>query len=339
MGRTQFSICIIVNSYYAVPYRMSHQINNSDIPPLGKTTSKDSSVVRIRNDFPSVSSLYQDRHLRLRQRGLGLVLGQLILGLVIIFISIVIYQKSGMQLYLTQAMSVLSLSSSITQIRELALSWKETVQGSYFMYTVGFCLVYILLQTFAIPGTSVLNILAGYFHLSGYAKRETGGSILASILTIILCSSCAAIGSSCCYLLSLYCGKGLVSKWIGSDRLQGWHATIQQHKPHLFFYFIFIRVTPFIPNWFANLSIPHLTVPLHIFFLGTLFGVMPITWIQLQVGVLLEEYTAMETQPTLWTFQNILLMVSIASFSLLPPLLNWIMRSRSFKASEAIKMN
>ena len=47
---------------------------------------------------------------------------------------------------------------------------------------------------------------------------------------------------------------------------------VQKHKDHLLNYMIFLRVTPFLPNWFINIVAPVIDVPVWPFFLGTFIG-------------------------------------------------------------------
>ena len=47
---------------------------------------------------------------------------------------------------------------------------------------------------------------------------------------------------------------------------------VQKHKDDLLSYIIFLRITPFLPNWFINISSPVIDVPLLPFFVGTFVG-------------------------------------------------------------------
>ena len=47
---------------------------------------------------------------------------------------------------------------------------------------------------------------------------------------------------------------------------------VDKHRDHLINYIIFLRITPFLPNWFINITSPVINVPLGVFFLGTFFG-------------------------------------------------------------------
>lgn len=47
---------------------------------------------------------------------------------------------------------------------------------------------------------------------------------------------------------------------------------VDKHRDHLINYIIFLRITPFLPNWFINITSPVINVPLGVFFIGTFIG-------------------------------------------------------------------
>lgn len=47
---------------------------------------------------------------------------------------------------------------------------------------------------------------------------------------------------------------------------------VEKHRDHLINYIIFLRITPFLPNWFINITSPVINVPLEVFFIGTFLG-------------------------------------------------------------------
>lgn len=74
-------------------------------------------------------------------------------------------------------------------------------KASYPNYALGsFCIVYISLQTFAIPGPIVLSILSGALYPFLSAQ--------------ILVAFCATTGASLCFFLSYVLGKGVLHRLI-----------------------------------------------------------------------------------------------------------------------------
>lgn len=64
---------------------------------------------------------------------------------------------------------------------------------------------------------------------------------------------------------------------------------IEQNKDNLFFYLLFLRITPLLPNWLINLAGPIVGIPLKTFIFATLFGLMPANIIHIQMGSQLSE--------------------------------------------------
>ena len=59
-----------------------------------------------------------------------------------------------------------------------------------------------------------------------------------------------------------------------------------------FSYIIFLRITPFLPNWFINVVSPIIGVPLLPFYFGTVIGVAPPSFVCIQAGTTLQQLTS-----------------------------------------------
>lgn len=113
------------------------------------------------------------------------------------------------------------------------------------------------LQAFAIPGSLFLSILSGFlfkFHIA-----------------LFLVCTCSAVGATLCYLLSQLVGRRLVKHYF-PERAQQWSEQVDKHRNELLSYILFLRMTPFLPNWFINLVAPVIGVPLYPFAFGTFLG-------------------------------------------------------------------
>ncbi|VDP56351.1 unnamed protein product [Heligmosomoides polygyrus] len=168
----------------------------------------------------------------------------------------------------------------------------------------GVVVVYVMLQSFAVPGSIFLTILSGY--------------LFNFFVALLLVCTCSAAGASVCYLLSYMFGRDLVLRKF-PDRVQKWQKDIAKHKENLLSYIIFLRVTPFLPNWFINIASPVLDVPLGVFFLGTFLGVAPPSFLYIQAGSTLEQMV--HTNVT-WNLNSALLLTFFALLSLAPVLYN-----------------
>ncbi|MGH0134293.1 UNVERIFIED_CONTAM: hypothetical protein FKN15_027076 [Acipenser sinensis] len=113
------------------------------------------------------------------------------------------------------------------------------------------------LQTFAIPGSIFLSILSGYLYPFP--------------LALFLVCLCSGLGASFCYMLSYLVGRPVVYKYL-TEKAVKWSQQVDKHRGHLINYIVFLRITPFLPNWFINITSPVINVPLGVFFIGTFFG-------------------------------------------------------------------
>lgn len=167
----------------------------------------------------------------------------------------------------------------------------------------GFVCVYIFLQTFAIPGSIFLSIISGF--------------LFPFPLALFAVCFCSATGASFCYLLSYLVGRKLVRHYL-PDRAAQWSAKVDSHRSNLLSYILFLRITPFLPNWFINIVSPVIGVPLLPFWMGTFFGVAPPSFIFIQAGTTLQQLSS--TMDPI-TVETVLLLVVFALLSLVPVIL------------------
>lgn len=161
-------------------------------------------------------------------------------------------------------------------------------------------MTYLFLQTFAIPGSIFLSIVSGYLFRFPVA--------------LLLICFCSATGASFCYLLSYLAGKPLVHKYL-PERAADWSRKVDGQKSNIFSYIVFLRITPFLPNWFINIVSPVIGVRLPPFWLGTFVGVAPPSFIAIQAGSTLQQLTS---SLDAFNFQNVALLVLFAFLSILP---------------------
>uniref|UniRef100_A0A3Q0QTJ9 Transmembrane protein 41B n=1 Tax=Amphilophus citrinellus TaxID=61819 RepID=A0A3Q0QTJ9_AMPCI len=146
----------------------------------------------------------------------------------------------------------------------------------YTQVLVAYFATYVFLQTFAIPGSIFLSILSGYLYPFP--------------LALFLVCLCSGLGASFCYMLSYLVGRPVVYKYL-TERAQKWSQQVDKHRNHLINYIIFLRITPFLPNWFINITSPVINVPLGVFFIGTFLGVAPPSFVAINAGTTLYKLT------------------------------------------------
>ncbi|XP_077996561.1 transmembrane protein 41B-like [Glandiceps talaboti] len=201
-----------------------------------------------------------------------------------------------------EEVEVIKLPKNMDDAKALGRVLSRYKDSYYLTVLVGYFTTYIFLQTFAIPGSIFLSILSGF--------------LFPFPLALFLVCLCSAIGATNCYLLSYLVGRRLVLKYI-PERVAEWAGIVNRHRDHLLNYILFLRITPFLPNWFINITSPVIDVPIPPFFLGTFFGVAPPSFIAIQAGTTL--YKLMTTSDAI-SMNSILVLAFFAVLSLLPVL-------------------
>ena len=176
----------------------------------------------------------------------------------------------------------------------------------------GVAVTYLFLQTFAIPGSIFLSIVSGY--------------LFSFQVALLLVCFCSATGASFCYLLSYLAGRPLVQKYI-PDRAEEWAKKVehQNEQNNILSYIIFLRITPFLPNWFINLVSPIIGVKLFPFWIGTFFGVAPPSFVAIQAGTTLQQLTSSTDALTVW---SISMLAGFALLSIAPVVLKGKLKTK-----------
>ncbi|KAG7503711.1 transmembrane protein 41A [Solea senegalensis] len=200
----------------------------------------------------------------------------------------------------TEGASRLKFPSDLEELRELAelLQFYKAENTGYVLLL--FCSAYLYKQSFAIPGSSFLNILAGAI----FGPYE--GLVLACVLT--------TVGSTMCYLMSQAFGKQYIVNFF-PDKVSTLQNKVEENKDCLFFFLLFLRFFPMTPNWFLNMSAPIVNIPITYFFCSVLIGLLPYNFICVQTGVMLSEVSSLDD---LFSWQRLLQLLAIACVALLP---------------------
>ncbi|XP_064600596.1 transmembrane protein 41B-like isoform X3 [Liolophura sinensis] len=194
----------------------------------------------------------------------------------------------------------IKLPRNIDDAKNLGKVLSRYKEDHYYEVLGFYFITYVFLQSFAIPGSIFLSILSGF--------------LFPFPLALTLVCLCSGLGASFCYLLSYLVGRRLVAKYI-PERVAEWQRHVNNHREHLLNYIIFLRITPFLPNWFINITSPVINVPLVPFFLGTFIGVAPPSFVAIHAGTTLQQLTS--SGDTLsWT--SIAVLSGLAILSLLP---------------------
>lgn len=139
-------------------------------------------------------------------------------------------------------------------------------------------------QTFAIPGSALLNVFAG--------------AMLPLYVALPLVAVLTALGASNCYVLSRTLASEAsvtrVCEALVPGKLSQLRAQIETSRARgeLLYVLLFLRVFPFSPNWLLNLASPWLQVPLSLFTPSVLLGLLPYNAVTVQAGAMLATLTS-----------------------------------------------
>ncbi|XP_021442176.1 transmembrane protein 41B isoform X1 [Oncorhynchus mykiss] len=197
-------------------------------------------------------------------------------------------------------MATIKIPKDMDDAKALGTVLSKYKDTYYTQVLVAYFTTYIFLQTFAIPGSIFLSILSGYLYPFP--------------LALFLVCLCSGLGASFCYMLSYLVGRPVVYRYL-TERAQKWSQQVDKHRDHLINYIIFLRITPFLPNWFINITSPVINVPLGVFFLGTFFGVAPPSFVAINAGTTLYKLT---TAGEAVSWNSLIVLGVLAVLSILP---------------------
>ncbi|XP_062030056.1 uncharacterized membrane protein At4g09580 [Rosa rugosa] len=169
---------------------------------------------------------------------------------------------------------------------------------------LGYCMVYIFMQTFMIPGTVFMSLLAG--------------SLFGVFKGVALVVFNATAGASSCYFLSKVIGRPLATS-LWPDKLLFFQNQVAKRRQGLLNYMLFLRLTPTLPNTFINVASPIVDVPYHIFFLATSIGLIPAAYVTVRAGLALGELRSLGD---LYDFNSIATLFFIGVVSVTPTLVS-----------------
>ncbi|CAG2104725.1 unnamed protein product [Medioppia subpectinata] len=210
------------------------------------------------------------------------------------------YEESLNYVILLSESDSLRFPNSLNQLKQLSnllLAYSQ-VNGTYVF--ILFCSAYVFKQTFAIPGSLFLNLLAG--------------ALYNVWLGFPLCCFLTAIGASFCYTLSSVSGKVYIVKYFPT-RIEFLRQKVTDNRSQLIYVLLFLRLFPMSPNWFLNIASPIIDIPIHLFFISVFIGLMPYNFICVQTGCLISQLNSLDE---VLDTSTVLKMIAIAIVALLP---------------------
>ncbi|KAG7397990.1 Transmembrane protein 41A [Phytophthora boehmeriae] len=225
----------------------------------------------------------------------------------------------------TSKLDALSLRS-LSSLQELQRSHETFLHVFAVQFPLAlacFACIYVLKQTFAIPGSALLNVFAG--------------AVLPLSLAFPLVCTLTACGASCCFLLSRSLASEEIVLSVSERLLPGKLRALRQkiedarERGQLPFLLLFLRVFPFTPNWFLNMASPWLQVPLKLFAPSVAIGLLPYNFVTVHAGAML---SSLRSTSDLLDPRTMGMLIVLAIGMLIPALLKKKAKSRETESNE-----
>ncbi|KAI6185319.1 hypothetical protein M3Y98_00009900 [Aphelenchoides besseyi] len=196
-----------------------------------------------------------------------------------------------------QGLSRFELPTQFDNFTVIAVRFREYRDQHYFYIVTVFISAYLYKQTFAIPGSFLLNIIAGALF-----------DMWAGFFLVCFLTTC---GSTLCYLFSEMFGREYVLYYFG-ERITYLQQKVDDNSHRLLPFLLFARMFPISPSWLLNIVAPFLNIPLPIFAFSALIGLAPYNFICVQAGFILSDLKSWDDVFSTAT------MLKLCSFALLP---------------------
>ncbi|ORY04933.1 hypothetical protein K493DRAFT_143278, partial [Basidiobolus meristosporus CBS 931.73] len=170
-----------------------------------------------------------------------------------------------------------------------------------------FTLLYLWKQTFCVPGSILLNLIAGALY---------------GMSTIPLLCFLTALGSTLCYYIFYFAGADLLEHYI-PERLDQLRTQIDENRSRMFLYLLTLRLFPFAPYWLINIVSPFVGVPVWSFFVTCMLGIIPYNFVTVEAGKMLSQVEEISDIFNPWFIFKLLAMSTV------PFLLSFIGKRKS----------
>ncbi|CAO3596538.1 unnamed protein product [Absidia cylindrospora] len=198
----------------------------------------------------------------------------------------------------------IELPHSLYQVKTIAAKLDTMTRlgtwQDYFTVVFVMASIYLWQQAFSMPGSILLNLMAGQMY----------GMLPATLWTSYL----TAFGSVLAYFLGGMVGSPIMEiPWIQHrTNIMRDQMLNAKSSTGVFWWLLFARLFPLSPYWFINLVSPFLGIPVTPFFLSTFLGSIPYNYVCVQAGQVLGELGSTSDILTLSLMAKLLL-VSLVS--------------------------
>lgn len=203
----------------------------------------------------------------------------------------------------TKTDTAIHFPKNLDDLKTIAKTVKGHQEEQPFLVVLLFCSAYLYKQTFAIPGSMLMNVLAGALFGKWFAFP------LVCLLT--------ACGATSCYTVINLFGKQFLKRRF-PDKIGSLKRRVEANQHRLFYFLLSARLFPMFPNWFLNMAAPIININVVPFFVTIFIGLMPSNFICVSTG---EIISSISTLNDIYSTSTILTFIFIAIVAIVPAML------------------
>jgi len=148
-------------------------------------------------------------------------------------------------------------------------------QNNRFVMAAAFIAIYIIQTVLSLPGAAVLSLAAG--------------AIFGAVVGTLYVNIGATVGATLAFLVARYLFHDVIQNKFGS-RFEKINKELEARG---FNYLLFLRLVPVFPFFLINLGAGLTRMPLRTYFLGTMVGIIPGSFVFCNAGASLATITSM----------------------------------------------
>ena len=175
--------------------------------------------------------------------------------LTLVGVGIVLFYVFDLQQYL-------SLESLKSNREELDAVYQKNTTA----VILGFIGIYFLVVALSLPGATILTL--------------AGGAVFGPVSGMLIVNIGATLGATAAFLVARFVLRDWVEKKFG-DKLEPFNKGFSKNAIN---YLLFLRLVPLFPFFLVNLVSGLTKVRLPVYFFGTMFGIMPGSFIYANAG-------------------------------------------------------
>ena len=180
------------------------------------------------------------------------------------------------------------------------------------MMILGYIGVYIVVTALSLPGGAILTLCAG--------------AIFGSVSGTLIVNVGATLGATLAFLAARFLLRDWVEKKFG-EKLEPFNQGFSKNAIN---YILFLRLVPLFPFFLVNLVSGLTQLRLRVYFFGTMFGILPGSFVFANAG---SNLARIESLSEVASPGVIGALVLLGVFALIPTVYNWIKNKRTNPAT------